>query len=261
MINNSSLAKWERLKSKQLDSQFQNEIIQGLNCSPFEARAILDTVHKVYGNYFDSTDSIKPGQSKFVVTSAENGPSKRLSEAKMVTVTLTLDAGEEDLAIKEQGGVITLRQHRLQRICNEAFIQGGLLTVEDLANRIFNCGERTINRDIKALKDKNIILQLRSTIKDMGRALSHRVIIVKQWLDGKEYTDISLRTNHSVESIANYIKKFKQVAALAEENFEVHTIAFLAQISRPLAEEYLDLWNHSDITPARKDELQGALKK
>lgn len=41
MINNSSLQKWQRLRQKKLSQQFTNEIITGLNCSPFEAEAPL----------------------------------------------------------------------------------------------------------------------------------------------------------------------------------------------------------------------------
>jgi hypothetical protein len=259
MINNSSIAKWERLKSKQLDNQFQNDIIQGLNCSPFEARAILDSVHKVYSGFFDS-GTLKPGQIRFVITGIENGPAKALKEADMVTVTLTLDAGQEDLDEKEKGGVISLRRHRLQRICQEALMQGGVLTIEDIANRILNCGERTLVRDIKALKEKGYVLPLRSIIKDMGRSLSHRVIIVSKWLQGQEYSQIALSTNHSPAAVSNYVRKFKQVVALAEENYEVHTIAFLAQISKPLSEEYIKLWHGPDISSIRKDELD-SLKK
>ncbi len=37
MINNSSLEKWNRLEAKSLDNQFINDIINGLNCSNFEA--------------------------------------------------------------------------------------------------------------------------------------------------------------------------------------------------------------------------------
>lgn len=260
MINNSSLGKWDRLKSKQLDNQFQNEIINGLNCSPFEARAILDSVHNVYGDFFNNLGFLKPGQIRYVVTSVENCPSAPLKDAEMVTVTLTLDAENEDLDIREKHGVIALRQHRLKRICQEAFMQGGVLTVEDIANRIFNCGERTLVRDINALKRKGDILPLRSVIKDMGRTLSHRVTIVSKWLQGQEYDKISMATNHSLGSVSNYIRKFKQVVALAEENYEVNSIAFLAQISRPLAQEYVNLWNHTEISPLRKEELL-SLKK
>lgn len=261
MINNSSLTKWDRLNSKQLDSQFQNTIIQGLNCSPFEARAILDSVHQVYGDFFNMAPSLKPGQIQFVITGVENGPSKPLKNAEMVTVTLTLDAGQEDLDVKNELGVIGLRLHRLQRICQEALVQGGVLTIEDIANRIFNCGERTLIRDIKALKEQGIVLPLRSTIKDIGRTLSHRVIIVEKWLQGMEYTHIAKSTNHSPSAVSNYVRRFKQVVTLAMENYDVHSIAFMAHISRPLAEEYIKLWHHAEILQTRRDELSGLLKK
>jgi hypothetical protein len=261
MINNSSLAKWDRLNSKQLDSQFQNDIIKGLNCSPFEARAILDSVHKVYSDFFDLAPTLNPGQIQFVITGVENGPSKSLKNAEMVNVTLTLDAGNEDIEVKKENGVVGLRLHRLQRICQEALVQGGVLTIEDIANRIFNCGERTLVRDIKALKQQGIVLPLRSTIKDMGRTLSHRVLIVEKWLQGMEYLHIAKSTNHSPSAVSNYVRRFKQVVTLATENYDVHSIAFMAHISRPLAEEYIKLWHHAEIIQPRRDELQGTLKK
>ncbi len=59
MINNSSLRKWDRLAKKQLNQQFLNEIILGLNCSSFEASVILETVHKVYAPYFVPKGSLR----------------------------------------------------------------------------------------------------------------------------------------------------------------------------------------------------------
>jgi hypothetical protein len=261
MINNSSLEKWNRLETKSLDNQFVNDIINGLNCSNFEAKAVLDTVHKVYGDFFDSSAELAPGKAKFIVISAENFPSARLVEATKVSVILTINNDKEDLPIKKEQGVIALRQHRLNRICNEAFMQGGLLTIEDIANRIFCCGERTIIRDLKVLRTQGIFIPLRSTIKDMGRTLSHRSLIVKEWVKGCEYTDISRKTNHSVKAINNYVRKFKQVVALMNEGYDVHTIAFLTKISKRLAEEYINIKAHSDIVPSRKEELESLLKK
>jgi len=261
MIKNSSLQKWERLAQKQLNQQFVNEIIRGLDCSPFEANAILDTVHKVYAAYFETTGNLKPGQILFQVISIDAGSSTQLKNSNQTIVTLTLDAGEEDLKIRKAKGVVELRRHRIQRVCHEAFQQGGLLTVEDLANRLFNCGERTICRDLQYFRNNDIILPLRSTIKDMGRAISHRRIIVKEWLQGKEYTEISRDTHHSVPAIKNYISKFKRVIALAEEGFDTHTIAFLVKLSAAVVEEYYQLYRTLEILPHRKDELKSFLKK
>ena len=140
MINNSSLQKWERLAQKQLNQQFVNEIVDGLQCSPFEANSILDTVYKVYSSYFESTGNLKPGQILFQVVSVDTSSNTQLKDSKQTTVTLTLDAGKEDLKIREKEGVVGLRRHRIQRVSHETFQQGGLLTVEDLANRLFNCG-------------------------------------------------------------------------------------------------------------------------
>ena len=261
MINNTSVQKWDRLAQKQLDQQFMNEIVHGLQCSPFEAKAILDTVYKVYGPYFETSGTLKPGQVLFQVISIDEGPSTHLADSKQITVTLTLDAGEEDLSVREKHGVIGLRRHRIQRVCVEAFQQGGLLTVEDVANRVFNCGERTLSRDLQALRDNHIVLPLRSTIKDMGRSISHRSIIVKEWLKGREYTEISRNTHHSVAAVKNYIEKFKRVIALAEEGFNTHTIAFLVKISAVLVTQYYHLYQSLEAIPHRKAELEHFLKK
>ena len=261
MINNSSLQKWDRLAQKQLDQQFINEIIHGLQCSPFEASAILDTVYKVYSSYFETSGTLKPGQILFQVISIDEGASTRLADGKQITVTLTLEAGKEDLEIRKKYGVIGLRQHRIQRVCVEAFQQGGLLTIEDLANRLLNCGERTLSRDLQALSEKNIVLPLRSTVKDMGRSISHRSSIVKEWLKGKEYTEISRNTHHSIAAVKNYIEKFKRVVSLTEEGFDAYTIAFLVKLSALLVKEYYQLYQSAEAVPHRKTELKCFLKK
>jgi Protein of unknown function (DUF1670). len=261
MINNSSITKFERLRQKQQDVQFTNQLQAGLNCSPFESKAILNCVYEVYQPFFDNSASMKPGQILFEVVSVENSAKKKLSACQMKSVVLTLDAGTSDLLVRQESGVIGLRRHRLERIANECFQQGGLLTVEDIANRLLNCGERTLVRDIKALKEQGVCLPLRSTIKDMGRSISHREMIVKCWLQGMEFSLISRQTNHSIEAIANYVEKFKRVICLAKDNHEIATIAFLVKISVTLAQQYYDLYQTLNIVPHREKELDELTKK
>jgi hypothetical protein len=261
MINNTSLQKWNRLAQKQLDQQFINEITNGLQCSPFEAQAVLESVYNVYAPYFETSGTLKPGQLLFTVISAEAASNNPLAECEQTTVVLTLDAGEEDLNIRQHQGIINLRRHRIQRLAHEAFQQGGLLTVEDLANRLLNCGERTLSRDLCALRSQHIILPLRSTIKDMGRAITHRSLIVEQWLEGKEYEQIAQITHHSIPSVQNYVGKFKRVVALAHQNFDIHAISFLVKISTTLAQQYYQLYSTLSVVPHRRKELEAYLKK
>jgi hypothetical protein len=261
MINNSSLQKWDRLKQKQLDTMFVNTLIQGMSCSNFEAMAILNQVYEIYQPFFDNSATMKSGQVLFEVVSVDNSPKLQLSECKLVRVILTIDGGEEDLVIREQEGVIGLRRHRVERITNEAFQQGGVLTVEDISNCLLNCGERTVCRDIAYFKGLDIILPLRSTIKDMGKSISHRVLIVKQWLQGKDFSEIARNTNHTVRSVANYVDKFKRIICLAKDNYEINAISFFVKLSPSLTKQYYQLYATVKIAPHRELELNELLKK
>ena len=80
MMKTSSVKKWDRLAQKQKDQEFMHEIAEGLQCSPFEAKAILDTVYKVYGPYFETNGTLKPGQILMQVISIEEGPGKSLRD-------------------------------------------------------------------------------------------------------------------------------------------------------------------------------------
>ena len=261
MINNSNWYRWNRLAAKSLDQQFINEIIHGLNCSPFEAEAVLESVYHVFGDFFDSSESLKPGQIRLPVVSIEAQNNQRLSDAKQVTVTLTLTDDKEDLPIRKQSGVVGLRRHRIQRICQQALDQSGLLTVEDLAYRIFNCGTRTICRDLQHFRDNDTFIALRSTVKDIGRTLSHRVLIIKHWAKGKEYSEISRDTSHSLKAVQNYVDKFKRTIALCDAGYNVTKISFLLRLSAALVEEYIDLYQQIEFVAHREQELKSFLKK
>jgi hypothetical protein len=139
--------------------------------------------------------------------------------------------------------------------------QGGLLTVEDLAYRIFNCGQRTICRDLQYFRENDILIPLRSTVKDIGRTLSHRVLIIKHWAKGKQYTEISRDTAHSLKAIQNYVDKFKRTIALYHAGYNVTKISFLLRLSAALIEEYIELYQQLDFIAHRRQELEDFLKK
>ena len=71
MINNSSRDRRGRLESKSLDQQLVREILQGLSRSPFEGKAVLDAVYRVYGHYFETSSALKPGQMRIQVLATE----------------------------------------------------------------------------------------------------------------------------------------------------------------------------------------------
>lgn len=256
MINNSARDLWDRLHNKSLNQQFVNRLQEGLNCSPFEATAILDSVYEVFRPAMVSDEQQDLGQIHLLCTGIENSSSKPLEQAQMVRVRLTLDGGTEDVEIRRNQGIIALRQHRMERMAHQAYQQGGLLTLEDFAYRIFNCGTRTLIRDMKAFRRRSIVLPLRSTIKDMGRGISHRSLIIRHWLEGKEYEAISKAAHHTPRAIANYINKFKRCIWLAHQGFDTHTIGFLVGLSPKLAAHYWKLYTELPAAEHRQRQLQ-----
>ncbi len=260
MINNTNYKRWDRLQAKSLDSQFVNEMVTGLNCSPFEAEAIAEKVHEIYLPLLETSQGLKPGQIQLTVVDASVAPNVPLKKAKQRLVTLTLYAGQEDIEARKNGSIPELRQKRLCRMCQEAFQQGGLLTLEDLAN-LFNCGVRTLVNDLAALRKNGIVPALRSTTKDMGRAITHRKLIVTLWLQGFEYSEIARKASHSIDSVANYIDKFKRCSALFGSGFDVHTVALMVRLSTALTEEFQRIYKDFKAVPHRLRELEEFLKK
>lgn len=243
----------ERLSAKTLEETFKEKIREGLGCSNFEAEAVLETVKEVFLPLKEG--AISPGQLIILAISAKEPASKPLRECQYLPVVLTLHTGEDDDRLRREKGVEALRRRQLVRMAEEAMSQEALLTAEDFAYRIFNCGMRTISRDLKALREEGVSVPLRSQQKDMGRALSHRVEAVELYLERKTYSQIRQRIHHSYESIKNYITTFAAVAAMTRQGMTVREIAFLPQISPALVGDYQGLLTRYD-TPEYRDRIE-----
>lgn len=257
MIIDKKQMLYDRMRAKNLDHLFCNRIEHGMGCSPFVADAICKVVKEVYFQVFHSPDNMKPGQILFTCLNQSNGATVAIQDAQQLTVTLTLDDGKEDLAVRHKHGVDALRRHRMARLCSEAYEQGGLLTVEDLAYRLLNVGERTIHRDLALMRKQHINPPLRSTVKDIGRTLSHRTLLVKNWLLGDELSDLQRKYHHSLSAIENYINTFKRVVVLYHQKHSIERTAYLLKISRPLVETYRSIWKQfkDKALPHRRKEL------
>lgn len=251
MIRQREREQLNRLSSKTLDQVFVMRVKEGLSCSQFEAEALTDLVKEVYFPWLAQPEAIQAGQLAMTAVSADELGHKPLSQSKMVPVVLTLYAGQEDhvyrLAQEGPQGTVALRRRQLVRMAQEALDQGALLTAEDFAFRIFNCGLRTISRDLKALAKDGIAVPLRSQQKDAGRALTHRVQAVELYLKRYTFTQIRQRIHHSLSSIANYVVTFAVVVAHTRDGHSVDEIAFLMQISPSLVQAYQGLYERYDV--------------
>jgi len=233
-----------RLESKTLDAQFKTTICEGLNCSPFEAEAVLQAVHEVYGAAMGTSDGgALPGRVVLVAVDAEEPAGKPVSDCEKRTIRLTVHRGAADDRCLQEKGADAFRQSRIADLCQEALSQGALLTREDLAYRVFFVSPRTISRDLQALRkaDPEVPIPLRSTVHDIGPVLTHRTQIVRLALEGKTTSQICQIMRHSPGAVANYVSTFTRCAQLAKENMQAGQIAFLLRRGKGLVERYLEL--------------------
>ena len=233
-----------RLESKTLDAQFTTTVCQGLNCSPFEAQAVLEVVHEVYGPALRGSESAAlPGCVSLVAVDADEPAGKSVSECEKRTIRLTVHRGAIDDRCLQGQGADAFRQSRIPDLCQEALSQGALLTREDLAYRIFFVSPRTISRDLQALRkaDPNTLIPLRGTVHDIGPVLTHRTQIVRLVLEGKTTSQICQIMRHSPAAVANYVSTFTRCAQLANQEMQAGQIAFLLRRGKGLIERYLEL--------------------
>lgn len=243
-IRNAKREELERLECKTLDAQFRTAIQDGLNCSPFEAEAVVGVVQEVYGPYLrGSGGSLPPGSIRLVAVDADEPAGKPVADCQKRTVVLTVHQGACDDRCLQQQGAEAFRRSRLADLFQEALSQGALLTREDLAYRVFFVSPRTISRDLQALRamEPKVPVPLRSTVHDMGPLLTHRVQIVRLALEGRTMTQICQIMRHSPAAVSNYVSTFTRCAQLAKRGMQVGQIAFLLRRGRGLIERYLEL--------------------
>jgi signal transduction histidine kinase len=248
--------RYGRLSAKTLDNMFRRRIEKGANCSPFVSKAILAVVKEIFAVGPEVTDNqLGLGRVQLLVVAAEEPAGKPLEQCQKVTVRLTLDAGQEDYQVRQAYGVEGLRRARILRLTAEAREQGGLLSYEDLAFRLFNCGVRTIVRDVQALRRRELEVPSRGQQQDIGPGQTHRVQAVRLFLLGHQPNEIAQRMFHTLRSIENYITTFARVVVLANRGYVDDEIAFVIRRSTPLVAAYRKLYGEFQDKPSAQRRL------
>lgn len=252
----------QRLDAKSLDNLFRRQIEQGANCSPFVSAAILQTVKDVFPvSPEEANNPLGLGKIKLLVVAAQEPAGKAMDQCQKVTVLLTLDAALDDYQTRQAFGVEGLRRARILRMTAEARDQGGLLSYEDLAYRLLNCGVRTIVRDVNALRKRAIEVPSRGQQQDIGPGQTHRVQAVRLYLQGLEANEIARRLYHTLASIENYVTTFARVVFLDCKGYGSDEIAFVIRRSRILVDAYRQLHRDFKGKHAARQRLQEILAR
>jgi len=202
--------------------------------------------------------SLREGQIEVTVTviGIEERSGKVIENLEKRKVRLTLDNGLEDIESLRDFGRISLRRIKLQRISEETIEQEGVLSQEDLS-KYLNCSVRTVQRDIRAIKKEGIEVITRGYLHNIGRGQTHKVKIIGLLLDGFTYSEIKLKSRHSVGAIKRYIESFTKVLMSQKRGIlERKAISSVTGLSETLVSQYLDLLKESKKDKTRKENLE-----
>ena len=110
-----------RLQTKTPQQRFIQMLEQEFQFAPKIAQVILE---EAQASLTGQISALKPGQTRVILAKREAHPGRPLRETEKTQVTWTVDAGTEDLQVKQQHGQTGLRRVRIQRLVLEAVEQG-----------------------------------------------------------------------------------------------------------------------------------------
>jgi len=245
-----------RLQAKTPEQRFKQTLQTEFG---FSGKMAFLLLQEAQDHLIGKPDHIRPGQMRVILVARGAHHGQTLAETPMKEVLWTVDAGEEDRAVLFEKGPAALRQHRIQRLLEEALEQRAVATQEDLA-QVLQVTPRTIKRDFAALHAAGGWLPSRGYLKGIGRGQTHKAKIVRRWLHGETYDQLKKHTHHSGSSIRRYVQTFVRVLQLHQQGFEASQVAMLVQVGLPLVAEYLTIWQEND-TPATRERLVEQLQR
>jgi hypothetical protein len=246
----------ERYQAKTAEQKLLQVLENDYRYPPRIAASIVEEARACFQG---CTEGVRTGQMRVMLVRKRAGHGQALKGTPQVEVNWTVDAGVEDVKVLEKHGMVGLRRVRIQRMLDEAIEQGALATQEDLA-RVLQTSVRTIKRDFEEMHRNGMYLPSRGYQKGIGRGQTHKAQIIRRWLHGETYDQLSVNTHHTVASIQRYIKGFEQVVRLHQEGMSENQIAMLLQIGIALVKDYLEVYGNNAEEECRQ-RLEEQLKR
>jgi hypothetical protein len=251
-MDNRKHFKLERQKEKTSEGEFIYELLNSYELSPKVSEQILESAK----HYLLREHILKEGQIEVTVIGIEERAGKSIENMYRKKVVLTIDSGIEDTEILKEFGRIGLRQIRIQRIAQEAIEQDGILSQEDIS-KYLSCDERTLRRDLRQIKERGIEVITRGVLHNIGRGQTHKKKIVGLYLDGYFFSDIKLKTRHSVGAIKRYVQDFTKVMMSIYRGISKdEEIKSVTGLSVNLIKQYKEILKESRGNKQRQEKLQ-----
>lgn len=201
---------------------------------------LADEIMKIVNDLNVESDSLKPGQILWnALDKSTRGDSpKRKYKAVVLTIV-----NEDDVEYLVNGGSRReLNKRVIARMINEAYEQGGILSMRDIALLTLRY-DSNISYLRKAYEEENdVILPHTGVLHDMGSCITHKgQIIRKVYIEKKDPAMVSKETRHSQKAVDRYLTDFNRVRCAYENNSNIDYIHVVTGISKHVVNQYFEI--------------------
>ena len=246
----------KRLEDKSPLHAIQVELQQGYALSPVEAQVLAHRLQQIIDEQTGYTRGL--GQITYHAIAIDEPPGKSLENCRKVPVRLTL-FDEYDVDVLALEGPVALRRIRVHRLVNESLMQGGALSQEDLAY-LLGVSLKTIKRIFAYFRRGGTPLPSRGEIQDMGRGVSHKIPVIRRYVQDYSFSRISRALgDHGIQSMARYIRHFALVMILEDRGLSPEQMQSVIGTSVNLINQYRQLY--ADLNTAEYSHTLARLKR
>lgn len=246
--------RYQRIKGKSIKKIIVDKFLNqyGYDKGIVTANAIVDDLLNTIENYYRFSDNslLKHGQIVWLAVPVDEYPEKgkSMEQTKLKPVVLDLISDDDIEAVKLRTHHRTLRIKKVERWTHQAFDQGAVLSILDIAVLLgvneYTAGNYT--REYFSLYGRP--LPTRGNVQLIGSGQTHKKEIIALYLSGYLIPAICQRTKHSKEAVERYIHDFEAVQLLYPKFHDTNTISLIARLSKSVVDQYIDLIPIDDKT-------------
>jgi hypothetical protein len=212
---------------------------------PWVIELFVDKLLELVDSYRMARDRLKPGQTLWQAVAVDERPGYRkpMTRTRQVPVVITV-ANQDDIAdLRNNVKFPDILTRALVRCSNEAYAQGGVLTVTDLSVVFLRSVSHLAQLICAYESETGEVVPRRGNIHDIGRTVTHkRIICRKAYLEGKLTPTIARETFHSPEAVDRYILNLGRVYfATVKQGTTLEEAAFALQQRVGIVKQYIQL--------------------
>lgn len=183
---------------------------------------------------------LRPGQCLWNAVAIETRADS--PKLRLVPVVLTL-VHEEDITRRVSNTSLTqIRQEAVARLLEEAYQQGALLSMRDLALLTWHSETAMTAARQEWEQQHDRLLPHPGTLQDMGTCITHKTaIVVKTVYENKPTRQVAQETKHTQQAVDRYLKDFHRVRTCYRHKPEQDFICQVTGMSSHLVKQYINI--------------------